>query len=87
MLFPACRTKGAQTVGYLQQVSHSQVHHEHHGFLGFFHVGSEHPERQQISQQSEHQDQAVHHSVHGVLVSTQFIAAPAALVSGAHLNG
>lgn len=73
-------------LGYLQQVSHSQVYHEHHGFLGFFHVGSEHPERQQVSQQSEDQDQAVDGCVHSVLVSTQLMAAPAALVSGAHLR-
>lgn len=71
---------------YLQQVSHNQVYHEHHGFLSFFHVGSQHPERQQISQQSEHQDKAVHHSVHNVLVFTEFLAAPAALVSGVHLR-
>lgn len=37
---------------YLQQVSHSQVHHEHDSLLGFFDVDPEHPQCQHITQKA-----------------------------------
>ena len=56
---------------HLQKVGHSQVHHEHHGLLGFSDVDPEHPYRQHITQQAWRQDDAVHHGVDVVLVHLQ----------------
>jgi len=65
---------------YLQQVSHSQVHHEHHSLLGISDVDPEHPERQHIAQQARYQDHTVHHSINVVLVRLQTAQVLAALV-------
>lgn len=60
-------------VGYLKQISYSEVHHEHHSPLGFSYVDPEHPQCQNIPKQSWCQDDAVHHCVDLVLILPQNI--------------